>query len=177
MTYIDLSQQIYDAMPVFPGDPEVSIKPFLTVEKDQWAVSQIKMVTHDGTHVNVPRHIDSAGKTVSDYTLSDFIAESTVYLSDSSIEPAKGVVFSDVAITMSIAKVIVAKKPAFVGLSDRFEFDLAAERFLLEKGTISFEKLANCDQLPKGIPFMFYGVPLNLKEADGSPVRAFAVVK
>ena len=45
---------------------------------------------------------------------------------------------------------------------------------LLEKGIISFENLANTDKLPEA--FTFYGVPLNIKEADGSPVRAFAVI-
>ena len=49
MKIIDLSQSIYDGMPVYPGDPEVNIKPIFTVEKDQWAVNGIQMVTHDGT--------------------------------------------------------------------------------------------------------------------------------
>lgn len=177
MTIIDLSQPIYDGMPVFPGDPEVSVKPFLTVEKDEWAVSQLTMVTHDGTHINVPRHIDVAGKTLSSFSLSDFISKSRVYENDASIVKGEGVLFVDANIDMETAQVIVEKKPAFVGLSDAFDFDLEVERYLLVHNILSFEKLANCHQLPKKQSFMFYGIPLNLKEADGSPVRAFAILE
>ncbi len=78
---------------------------------------------------------------------------------------------------MELAKIIAKKKPAFAGLSEKFDFDLEAERYLLEQGIISFEKLTNCEQLPRNETFTFYGIPLNIKDADGSPVRAFAVIK
>lgn len=177
MKVIDLTQQIYDGMPVYPGDPEVHILPVFTVENDEWAVSKIEMVTHDGTHVNVPRHIAIEGKSLSEYGLESFIAESRMYRNMGDIESSKGILFVDVEIDMVMAKVIAEKKPAFVGLSEKFDFNLEAERYLLEKGIISFEKLAHCELLPTNKAFMFYGIPLNIKEGDGSPVRAFAVLK
>jgi arylformamidase len=177
MKIIDLTQQVYDGMPVYPGDPQVHITPVFTVEKDEWAVSRIEMVTHDSTHVNVPRHIDVSGKTLSDYELTDFIAETKVYQSESDIELGKGVLFVEAEINMELAKVIAEKKPAFVGLSEKFDFNLEAERYLLEKGIISYEKLAHCELLPTNESFMFYGIPMNIKDADGAPVRAFAVLK
>lgn len=64
--------------------------------------------------------------------------------------------------------------PKFIGLSEKFEFDIAIEKLLLEKGIISYENLTNTKSLPES--FTFYGVPLNIKESDGSPVRAFAII-
>jgi kynurenine formamidase len=177
MTILDLSQSIYHGMPVYPGDPEVEITTVSTVAKDEWAVSGIKMVTHDGTHLNVPRHISNTGKTLSDYNLADFIAETKVYKNNQDIEPGLGVIFVDHPIDMRVAKVIAKKKPKLVGLSDEFDFNLDAEKFLLEQGIISYEKLANCKRLPKDKSFMFYGIPLNIKDSDGSPVRAFVIVE
>lgn len=177
MIVINLSQPIYDNMSVYPWDPEVHLTPVFTVEKDQWAVTRIEMVTHDATHVNVPRHIDTKGKTLSEYQLSDFIAETKVFQTPKDVQKDKGVLFTNHPITMELAKIIARQKPAFVGLSEKFDFDLEAERYLLEQGIISFEKLTNCEQLPRNETFTFYGIPLNIKDADGSPVQAFAVIK
>lgn len=178
MTIIDLSQPIYDNMPVYPGDPEVHIKPVFTVEKDDWAVSRIEMVTHDGTHVNVPRHIDPKAASLSDFALDSFISKATVFQSESEkeLDSELAYLFVESEITMEIAERVVAAGVKVVGLADIFDFNLDAERYLLQHGVISYEKLSNTDQLPKDTSFMFYGIPLNIQDADGSPVRAFAVI-
>jgi kynurenine formamidase len=46
---------------------------------------------------------------------------------------------------------------------------------LAKEDIVLFERIANTNQLPD--EFEFYGMPLNIKDGDGSPVRAFAVVK
>jgi len=86
----------------------------------------------------------------------------------------KGIIFSVCNIDKKIAEDLIKFPPKFIGLSARFEFDISIEKLLLEKGIISYENLVNTEKLPK--TFTFYGVPLNIKEADGSPVRAFAVI-
>lgn len=53
----------------------------------------------------------------------------------------------------------------------------ALERALLGTGIITYTDLVNLDQIPLGEPFTFYGLPLKLKEGDGSPVRAIAVLE
>ena len=74
---------------------------------------------------------------------------------------------------MELAKIIVEKKPKFVGLSSNFEFDEEVERFLLENEIICFERFANTEKLPKR--FFFHGAPLKIKNGDGSPIRAYAI--
>lgn len=177
MNYLDLSQPIYHGMPVYPGDPEVKIKPVFTVYEHEWAVSGIQMVTHDGTHINVPRHIDPEGTTLSDYTIGDFIHKAEVYSPEKQLQSTVMLIFVDHDLTMNIAKKIVEAGITCVGLSDSYNFNLEAERYLLEHGVISYEKLANTEKLPKDEQFTFYGIPLNIKDADGAPVRAFAEVK
>lgn len=174
MKIIDLSQQIYSGMPVFPGDPEVDIEQAQTFEKDGWNMKRVHMNLHDGTHVNAPVHGTKNGETLDDYSPDDFIGQAVLYEGPDDIKRGIGVIFRDHDIDREAAELIVSKKPKFVGLSDKWEFDVDVEKYLLENNVISFERLANTDQLPK--EFMFYGVPLNIKEADGSPVRAFAVI-
>jgi arylformamidase len=46
---------------------------------------------------------------------------------------------------------------------------------LLSKEILIIENLTNVDQLPENI-FSFHCIPLKIEHADGSPVRAFAIV-
>lgn len=175
MHIIDLSQPIYSGMPVFPGDPEALIEQVQTFAKDGWNMKRIHINLHDGTHVNVSIHGTNNGSTLDAYVLNDFIGPSVLYKNRDDIKTGVGVVFTDQNIDWKIAKLIVEQKPKFVGLSAKFEFAVDVEKYLLEKGIISFERLANTQKLPP--KFEFYGVPLNIKETDGSPVRAFAIIE
>lgn len=73
-------------------------------------------------------------------------------------------------------KLLIEIKPKFVGLSVKFEFDIEIEKKLLEAGIVSYENLVNTEKLPKSKKFMFYGFPLKIKDGDGSPVRAVAII-
>lgn len=174
MQIIDLTQQIYSGMPVFPGDPEVEIEDFQTFEKDSWNMKRIHMSLHDGTHVNVPIHGTKNGKNMDSYQISDFVGETILFEKEKDIKKGIGIIFSSCNIDWDLVGFIEKRKPKFVGLSEKFEFDVEIEKYLLEKEMISFERLANTEKLPK--KFMFFGVPLNVKQADGSPVRAFAEI-
>lgn len=77
-------------------------------------------------------------------------------------------------IDRELADWIIETRPHFVGLSSEYEIDVEIEKEFLAADIILFERLANTDQLPES--FMFYGVPLKIREGDGSPVRAFAIV-
>lgn len=175
MKVVDLSQALYDHMPVYPGDPDVIIEQIQTFAEDGWNMKRIHVNLHDGTHVNIPIHGTKNGRNLDSYNIDNFIGESFLFKSEKDIKKGYGVIFSDKNIDWDLAKIIVKTKPKFVGLSEKYEFDIKIEKFLLGKGIISFERLANTQKLPR--EFMFYGVPLNIKEADGSPVRAFAVIK
>ena len=175
MNLIDLTLPIYDGMPVYPGDPEVSVKLVQTMESDGWNMRQIQMCGHDGTHVNVPIHGTKDGKNLDDYELMDFMGPGIKYESEEDLKAGMVIIFDDIDITQSIAEACLKKGVKSVGLSSNFEFNIDVEKWLLEQGMISFERLANTDQLPKN--FFFYGAPLKIQEGDGSPIRAYAIAQ
>lgn len=174
MKIIDFSQTLYDHMPVYPGDPDVIIEQIQTFDKDGWNMKRIQINLHDGTHVNVPIHGTKNGKNLDLFKIDNFFGKSELYKLGMKFYHNKGVIFSSCNIDQKIADELIKFPPKFVGLSIKFEFNITIEKLLLEKGIISFENLANTEKLPEA--FTFYGVPLNIKEADGSPVRAFAIV-
>ena len=114
------------------------------------------------------------GKRLDKFYIDNFFGKSELYKKGMKFYHNKGVIFSSCNIDKKIADELIKFPPKFVGLSEKFEFDIAIEKLLLEKGIISFENLTNTEKLPRS--FTFYGVPLNIKEADGSPVRAFAII-
>ena len=73
-----------------------------------------------------------------------------------------------------IAKEIKKARPRFVGLLNAFEWDVEIEKDLLKEDVV-IERIANTEKLPN--EFMFYGMPLKIKDGDGAPIRAFAVIE
>ena len=174
MKIIDLTLPMHTGMPVYPGDPEVSIELVQTIEQDEWNMRRIEINSHDGTHVNAPIHCVAGGKTLDDYDLSAFTGPAVIYREGIEIDPSTGVIFRD-NINDAAYEWILANRPHFVGLSSEFEIDIEIEKKLLAEDIMLFERLANTNQLPD--QFMFYGVPLKIKAGDGSPVRAFAIIE
>ncbi len=83
---IDLSQEIFTGMPVFPGLPEVEIS--LHVSHEQWdgitdsdvvspAVNRLEMGEHTGTHVDAINHMarQYRGQSIDTMPLSMFYTE------------------------------------------------------------------------------------------------------
>lgn len=161
-------------MPVYPGDPEVLIQEIHTIEKEGWNLRNMTFTTHIGTHVNVPYHMNKIGKRLDSYPLERFIGEAHLYGEDVSFNTNIGVIFSTCNITKEIADKLIKNPPKFIGLSEKFEFDITIEKLLLDNDILSFENLTNTDKLPQA--FTFYGVPLRIRDSDGSPVRAFAEI-
>ncbi|MEK7078558.1 MAG: cyclase family protein [Patescibacteria group bacterium] len=174
MRIIDLSLPLTHKMPVYPGDPEVDITEVHTLEKEGWNLRRVTLSTHIGTHVNVPYHMVKKGKNLDAYTLDRFMGSAVIYEKGIVFNKQTGIIFRDHNIDQKITDLLIADPPKFIGLSSKFEFDVPLEKLLLKHNIISFENLTNTEKLPG--KFMFYGVPLNISGADGSPVRAFAVV-
>ncbi len=57
MKIYDLTVPIRPGMPVYPGDPDVEIEPWQSIQQGAQAnVSLLKMGAHTGTHVDAPAH-------------------------------------------------------------------------------------------------------------------------
>lgn len=113
------------------------------------------------------------GKSLDDYKIEDFIGETILFETIEDIQPGLGLLVAKENIDMDLAKIIVEKKPKFVALAN-FEMDIVVEKFFFENDILCYERITNTKDLPKR--FIFHGVPLKIKDGDGSPVRAYAII-
>lgn len=72
MKVFDLTHEIKNGMQIFPGDPDVFIKPGLTHESDYCKVDRLELNSHTGTHIDAPRHFLEKGKVLTDYPIDKF---------------------------------------------------------------------------------------------------------
>jgi arylformamidase len=173
MNFIDLSLPISEKMPVWPGDPRPKIFRFEDLDRgDDWNTTRLEINVHDGTHVNFPIHANPNGQASDDFALENFCGESLIFRSVEDIIPGMGIFFRDQNITLDLAQKCVEIGVKFVGVSAQFDMNIEAERFLCKAGMLNFERIVHLEKCPK--KFEFYGIPLLIENADGSPVRAFA---
>ena len=77
MEIIDISQELLSGS-VFEGDTAPRLTAIKTVERDGFAVSDLTVCLHNGTHVDAPSHTFSGGKDVCAAELSVFLGECVV---------------------------------------------------------------------------------------------------
>ncbi|MFE5118464.1 cyclase family protein [Streptomyces sp. NPDC056669] len=78
MRLIDLSVPVATGMPVYPGDPRVTIAPALSAAADGVNVLHLDMGSQSGTHVDAPFHIDDALPTLDELPLERFWGRAVV---------------------------------------------------------------------------------------------------
>lgn len=176
MKIIDLAQPLYNGMSVYPGDPEVKIEQIHTLDKEGWRLRYLQFSTHIGTHADALSHMDKSGKTIDKIPISKFIGKTVLVRPSDTFPKGLGLAFRNNMLSLDIFKKIVDSKPLFVVVGDKCDFELEMERKLLQAGILTMAGLVNMSKLPRNKPFMFYGVPLKIKDGDGSPIRAFAVL-
>lgn len=76
---IDLSHTLHTAMPVYPGDPEVTIGPALTLADDGVAVTNLHLGSHSGTHLDAPSHTVVGGRELDAIHLDELVGEAHVF--------------------------------------------------------------------------------------------------
>lgn len=173
MRVIDLSMPIFSGMPVYPGDPEVKTEVVHTHSVNGWELRRLTMGSHTGTHVDAFSHMHEGNGTLSDIPLERFFGKARVVdaLAEA-VWPMRTGLFFAAEAGLELADKIASHSPGFVGgcLTEPLQ------RALLGCGIVTYTDLMNLELLPKGQDFMFWGLPLNIKDGDGSPVRAIAVV-
>lgn len=100
MTLYDLSHPLAAGMPVYPGDPAVSIQSATTVAADGAKVSQLQLGSHAGTHVDAPAHVVDGGATVDQLDLDLLVGAAHILHARSPGSPAlrdKGLQHGDLA--------------------------------------------------------------------------------
>lgn len=64
MRIVDLTHPFDDGMPVFPGLPDPSFRAIANVPEDGYAMTELHLLNHIGTHVDAPAHQIADGDTL-----------------------------------------------------------------------------------------------------------------
>ncbi len=206
MIVIDLSFSLTNETEVYPGDPKIKIKKFTVKNENPVNLTEITLGSHSGTHVDAPNHFIEKGKTVDEIHISKFFGEAIIletekYLIDNKISKkiidenssvingAKGLIFKTgwsrkwgqkcfyqdfPQLDEETAEKIVKTGVNFVGIDSPSIGSPEVHRTLLSGEVVIFEAL-NLSNLTKR-RIMFAAFPLPISGADGSPVRAVALV-
>ncbi len=76
MKIYDISSPIEPTMPVWPGDPPVSIHEISKIEAgDDATVSEIRMSVHTGTHIDAASHFIEGGQTIDQIPFDKLVGE------------------------------------------------------------------------------------------------------
>lgn len=72
---IDLSYEIYNGMPVYPGDLEVEIENDKKLVEDGYCNHNLKMGMHTGTHLDLPAHMLEDVRNAADISLNSLFGQ------------------------------------------------------------------------------------------------------
>jgi len=86
---LDLTHMIEEEMNVYPGTPKPSLLEIHSVDRDQFAETQLILYSHHGTHIDAPKHIFDKGWGLEQLPISSFVGSATVLRINSSNELAE----------------------------------------------------------------------------------------
>lgn len=198
---IDISMPLTDAIPTWPGDTPFSFKLAWTVEDSGSVnVGKLEMSTHTGTHIDAPYHFDNVGRRVLDLEADLYVGKALVVDVEgkTSITPEdlkaenlagiervllktgswkdrntfpEQIVYLDKRLGAFLAdkgiRLIGVDVPSVDPLDSK---ELPAHHALHKYGVHILEGIV-LDETAPGL-YELIALPLPLKEADGSPVRA-----
>ena len=68
----DLTHPLDDDVTVYPGDPAVESAPAATHESDGYRVTEVRLGSHAGTHLDAPSHTEPGGRNLDEFDVERF---------------------------------------------------------------------------------------------------------
>lgn len=68
----DCSHPLDDDVTVYPGDPAVESTPAATHESDGYRVTEVRLGSHAGTHLDAPSHTEPDGRNLDEFEIDRF---------------------------------------------------------------------------------------------------------
>ncbi len=213
MEPIDLTLEISNKLPSFPGSPRPQFISWADKRSDGYNLEMIFLSSHSGTHLDAPYHFIENGPKIDEISLKRLVT--TALLCNIRKGPDKSITRDDIVefeakngkippntalvfrtgwarnltkkdyftrnpgLSASAARYLLEKKVSLVGV-DSPSIDLgkdtkfSAHHILLKEGILILENLCNLDKIKRST-FQLIVLPLKLKGATGSPVRAVAI--
>lgn len=213
MEPIDLTLEISNKLPSFPGSPSPKFISWADKKSDGYNLELIFFSSHSGTHLDAPYHFVENGLRIDKIPLNKLITNALVCrvkkgpneqitrkdivdfeVRNGTISPNLAVVFEtgwsknitkknyftrNPGLSAAAAKYLLEKKVTLVGI-DSPSIDMGKDskfsvhHILLKHGVLILENLCNLGKIPNSY-FKLIVLPLKLKGATGSPVRAVAI--
>jgi kynurenine formamidase len=82
---VDLTHELRNGMPIYPGDPSPSFVSYATLEKDGVNLTKLTLGSHTGTHIDAPRHFIPDGIGIDQISPNKLVGEA--YVVDLSPKP------------------------------------------------------------------------------------------
>lgn len=79
---VDLTHELHNGMPVYPGDPSPSFVSYATLEKEGVNLTKLILGSHTGTHIDAPRHFIPDGIGIDQISPNKLVGEA--YIADMS---------------------------------------------------------------------------------------------
>jgi len=199
MKIIDLTMNVDETTPLFPGSPKIIIEQCSRIETDGSNMKTITINSHFGTHIDAPYHQFEDGKKLDEYPVEKLIGEAIVVdvSGQKDIQPVLDDVKEDDILLLytgrsenpnpetyfkdnpvigkEVTKKLVEKKIRILGM-DTFTPDnepYTMHKILFKEDILIVENLVNLKELV-GKRFECIILPLKLTGADGSPCRVIA---
>lgn len=75
---IDLTHELKNGMPIYPGDPSPSFEPAATLKKDGVNLTRMVLGSHTGTHMDAPKHFVEGGESIDSIPVTQLVGEALV---------------------------------------------------------------------------------------------------
>ena len=210
MRVVDLTHPFVDGMPVYPGLADPWFRTIANVEDDGFAMTELHLLNHVGTHIDAPAHQVAGGDTLDDIPLGRFVTDAVTIdvsgrppgaLSLAELQPhfakiREGdivLLYSDNARNYGsdaywtgwsypdaeAERALIALGISAIGFNgpsadpvDSTTYEL--HQVWLSAGRMIIENATNLGELPERAQIVV--APLKVHEANGAPVRIFALL-
>lgn len=192
MKRYDISQEVLGCE-VYPGDPEPTYRQLARISGgDDYNLSVFSMCSHNGTHVDAPRHFFEKGRTIGEMGLEHFVGPAFVAEHQGAIaaRDAKEIlkkareagadacrrilVKGKAVLTPEGARILAEEGLLLFGNEDQSvgteENFMEVHRILLGADMALLEGI-RLKNVPEGV-YLLNAAPLNLGRAEGAPCRA-----
>lgn len=202
---IDISSYFDSTMATWPSSEKFVFQILRNHQEHNVQVSRISMNLHTGSHIDAPKHFDSKGLNIDEIPLETFIGEAFVYdckdakvidknlllnlniasqykriifKTKNSLDKSK--IFNDnyIALTTDAAEYLASLNLLIIGI-DAPSIELYQGRnykthqVILNKNIVIIEGL-NLEKVEQGA-YKLVALPLKIKDAEASPVRAILI--
>ncbi|MBE6569088.1 MAG: cyclase [Ruminococcaceae bacterium] len=197
MKLYDISQEVFTCS-IYPDDPRPEKQTLSSMEAGElYNLSAFSMCTHNGTHIDAPRHFFADGKTVDEIPLSHFVGQAYVAEHEGNVRAADALAIlqsvsaadpkaakrilikGNAVVTEEAASVFAESGIYLIGNESQSvgpeEAPMAVHKILLAAGAVLLEGV-RLSEVPAGV-YLLNAAPLNLGGMEGSPCRAVLIAE